>query len=77
MRIVDRNIHLSLCTLLLGGYLGSAALAQDVRSDTELQSEITSKALKKSKLENVHVSMHDGVATLTGTVGVYDLKEES
>jgi hyperosmotically inducible protein len=77
MKIVDRNIRLSLYMLLLGSYLGSAALAQDARNDTELQSEITSKALNKSKLENVHVSMHDGVATLTGTVGVYDLKEEA
>jgi osmotically-inducible protein OsmY len=55
----------------------AAVLVQTSQSDADLQSEITYKALNKSKLKNVHVSLHDGVATLTGSVEVYDQKEEA
>jgi hyperosmotically inducible protein len=58
-------------------FTSAPSLAQSSQSDTNLENEITSKALNKAKLKNVHASVNDGVATLTGTVEVYDLKDEA
>jgi hyperosmotically inducible periplasmic protein len=70
--------HLPFVLLLAGSIFASvAAVPQSSQSDATLQSEIMNKALNKSKLKNIHVSLNDGVATLTGTVEVFDLKEEA
>jgi hyperosmotically inducible periplasmic protein len=64
--------------LLCGTVFASAsALAQSTWSDPSLENEIANKALNKTRLKNVHASLHNGVATLTGTVEVFDLKEEA
>jgi osmotically-inducible protein OsmY len=65
------------CFVLLGSCIDSALSQGQSADDAELQSEVSNKALNKSKLKNVRVSFHDGVATLTGTVEVYDEKEEA
>ncbi|MDW5266850.1 MULTISPECIES: BON domain-containing protein [Acidobacteriaceae] len=80
MRITKTKFitHLPFVLLLAGSIFASvAAVAQSSQSDATLQSEIINKALNKSKLKNIHVSLNDGVATLTGTVEVFDLKEEA
>jgi hyperosmotically inducible protein len=55
----------------------NAVAAQPSQTDSSLQTEITNKALNKSKLANVRVTVNDGVATLTGSVDVFDQKEEA
>lgn len=78
MRLINKIVPMLACAFLLGSCMNSAAaLVQTFQSDADLQSEITNKALNKSKLKNVRVSLHDGVATLTGSVEVYDQKEEA
>jgi osmotically-inducible protein OsmY len=57
--------------------IAAPSVYQSSPSDPNLESEIANKALNKTKLKNVHVSLHDGVATLTGTVELFDLKEEA
>jgi hyperosmotically inducible protein len=78
MRLINKIVPMLACAFLLCSCMNSAAaLVQTSQSDADLQSEITNKALNKSKLKNVRVSLHDGVATLTGSVEVYDQKEEA
>lgn len=79
MKMIKKKLALLPCTLLLGGSMvaPAAMVAQSSQSDSTLQNEIANKALNKPKLKNVQVSLHDGVATLTGTVAAFDLKEEA
>lgn len=79
MRTTKTKHTLLFFALLLGGSILTpyVTVAQSSQSDSNLQNEITNKALNKAKLKNVQVSLHDGVATLTGTVEVFDLKEEA
>jgi hyperosmotically inducible protein len=53
------------------------ATAQVTADDANLQAEIANKALNKPKLKNVHASVQNGIVTLSGTVDVFDLKEEA
>jgi osmotically-inducible protein OsmY len=48
-----------------------------VSDSSNLKAEIINKALNKPRLRNVQVSVGDGVAMLTGTVEVFDLKQEA
>ncbi|HEY6374214.1 MAG TPA: BON domain-containing protein [Edaphobacter sp.] len=62
------------------GYLSiptMQAVSQTSNGDSDLKAEIMNKALNKPKLKNVQVSISDGTATLTGTVEVFDLKQEA
>jgi hyperosmotically inducible protein len=63
-------VLLVLCSSLL-------AVAQSPQNDDDLRAEIVNKALNKSKLKQIQVNVHGGVATLTGSVDVFDLKEEA
>jgi osmotically-inducible protein OsmY len=53
------------------------ATAQATADDANLQAEITNKALNKPKLKSVHASVENRIATLSGSVDVFDLKEEA
>ena len=53
------------------------ATAQVTADDANLEAEIANKALNKPKLKNVHASVQNGIVTLSGTVDVFDLKEEA
>jgi hyperosmotically inducible periplasmic protein len=66
-------------TALFVAFHSGSAISATLTADnaSNLQAEIANKALNKPKLKNVQVSFHDGVATLTGTVEVFDLKEEA
>ena len=55
----------------------SEAAAQSSPSDNSLRAEVTNKALNKSKFKGVQVSVQNGVAKLTGTVDVFDTKEDA
>jgi hyperosmotically inducible protein len=46
-------------------------------SDLNLQAEVVNKALNKPKLKGVTATAHDGVITLTGTLPLFDLKQEA
>ena len=55
----------------------AVAAGQSVQSDTNVQAEVINKALNKPSLKDVKVTAHDGVVTLTGTVPLFDLKQEA
>jgi len=79
MRMTKMKLTILPYALLFAGSIltSAATVAQSSQSDSTLQIEVIHKALNKAKLKNVQVSLHDGVATLTGTVEVFDLKEEA
>jgi hyperosmotically inducible periplasmic protein len=79
MRMTKMKLTILPYALLFAGSIltSAATVAQSSQSDSTLQNEVIHKALNKAKLKNVQVSLHDGVATLTGTVEVFDLKEEA
>ena len=54
-----------------------AAAAQSVQNDTNLQAEVMNKALNKTELKGVQATAHDGAVTLTGTVKLFELKQEA
>ncbi|HUH62713.1 MAG TPA: BON domain-containing protein [Terracidiphilus sp.] len=60
-------------SLAAAGRSGSYALGQD---DSGLAGEVQSK-LNKSQFKNVKVSVQNGVATLTGTVDMYESKVDA
>jgi hyperosmotically inducible periplasmic protein len=55
----------------------AVAAPQPGQSDPNLQAEVMNKALNKPNLKGVQASAHDGVITLTGTVPLFDLKQEA
>ena len=80
--IVRKPRNLSVTTALLAGAMclvphPSLATALVTADDANLQAEITNKALNKPKLKSVHASVENGIATLSGSVDVFDLKEEA
>src|ERR1700726_1743676 len=54
-----------------------AAAEQTAQNDTNLQAEVMNKALNKTDLKGVQATAHDGAVTLTGTVKLFELKEEA
>jgi hyperosmotically inducible protein len=52
------------------------ATALPPKNDINLQAEILNKVLNKPNLKGVKVSAHGGVITLTGTVPLFELKQE-
>jgi osmotically-inducible protein OsmY len=54
----------------------AGALAQSP-DDVNLRAEIMNKALNKSEFKGVQVDVQNGVAKLTGTVDVFDTKEDA
>jgi hyperosmotically inducible protein len=55
----------------------AVAAAQPAQNDTNLQAEVMNKALNKPHLQGVKATAHNGVVTLTGTVPLFDLKQEA
>jgi hyperosmotically inducible protein len=55
----------------------AAAAAQPAESDTNLRADVINRALNKPNLKDVKAAAHDGVITLTGTVPLFDLKQEA
>jgi osmotically-inducible protein OsmY len=55
----------------------SAASAQSGASDNNLRAEVMNKALNKSKFKGVQVAVQNGIVKLTGTVDVFDTKEDA
>ena len=55
----------------------AVAAAQPGPNDTNLQAEVINKALNKPNLKGVKATAHEGVITLTGTVPLFDLKQEA
>jgi hyperosmotically inducible protein len=54
-----------------------AAAAQPAQNDNNLQAEVMNKALNKQYLKDVQATTYNGVVTLTGTVKLFELKEEA
>ena len=82
MRNARLGVALTAVTLMLGSgstliSRHSAAYAQTSTDDNSLRAEIMNKALNKSKFKDVQVSVQGGVARLTGTVDVFDIKEDA
>ncbi|MBT9329842.1 BON domain-containing protein [Paracidobacterium acidisoli] len=61
---------------LLAAVLSLGVSAAFGQSDSQLQAS-AQKALNGSKMKNVQVSVQNGVATLSGSVDVFDLKEQA
>lgn len=55
---------------------GATVFAQSA-GDSNLRAQIMNKALNKSEFKNIEVSVQNGVATLTGTVAVFDAKRQA
>jgi hyperosmotically inducible periplasmic protein len=53
------------------------AAAKPAQNDTNLQADVINKALNKPNLKGVKATAHDGIVTLTGTVPLFDLKQEA
>jgi hyperosmotically inducible periplasmic protein len=72
---------LPVLALVLGASVSAlpyaVAAAQPGQNDTNLQAEVINKALNKPNLKGVQATAHDGVITLTGTVPLFDLKQEA
>jgi len=62
---------------LVPGSLTGVAVAQMSPADNNLRAEVMNKALNKSKFKNVQVSVANSVVKLTGTVDVFDTKEDA
>jgi osmotically-inducible protein OsmY len=54
----------------------AVAIAQSAQ-DAQIKADILNNALNKSKFKNVQVNVQNGIATLTGTVDVYDTKADA
>jgi len=69
----------SLIPLLVAGCMlvSPCTMVFGQTSDADLRAEIMNKALNKSEFKGVQASVHDGVATLTGTVDVFDAKRRA
>jgi hyperosmotically inducible periplasmic protein len=71
----------SLIPLAVAGLMlvfsSAMAFGQSMADDNNLRAEIINKALNKSQFKNIQVSVHNGVAKLTGTVDVFDTKEQA
>jgi len=79
MKHVNRRF-IPLLTLVLGASISAlpyAVAAQPAQNDTNLQAEVMNKALNKTNLEGVKATAHDGVVTLTGTVPLFNVKQEA
>jgi hyperosmotically inducible protein len=67
--------------VVLGAFVSAlpyaAAAAQAAENDTNLQAEVINRALNKPNLKGVNAAAHDGVIALTGTVPLFDLKQEA
>ncbi|HUY80815.1 MAG TPA: BON domain-containing protein [Acidobacteriaceae bacterium] len=76
----------SMIPLLVAGFLLFGAgtfsphalvFAQASAADSNMHAEILNKALKNSKFKDVKVSVQGGMVKLTGTVGVFDTKNQA
>lgn len=74
----------SLIPLVVAGFLliGTATLSPRAMvyaqsTDNNLRAEIMNKALNKSQFKGINVSVHNGIARLTGTVSVFDFKRQA
>ena len=74
-----RTMRRSLIPLLVAGCMlvSPCAMVFGQTSDADLQAEVMKKALSKSEFKGIQVSVHDGIATLTGTVDVFDAKRRA
>jgi hyperosmotically inducible protein len=72
---------LAALVLVLGAFVLAsqypAATAQSAQNDNNLQAEVMNNALNKPNLKGVQATAHDGVVTLTGTVKLFELKQEA
>ncbi|MBV8115656.1 MAG: BON domain-containing protein [Silvibacterium sp.] len=79
-RIIRSLVPIVVGFLLIGGSAAlsthSIAVAQ-ASEDNNLRAEIMNKALNKSQLKNVQVSVTNGIAHLTGTVDTFYWKQEA
>jgi hyperosmotically inducible protein len=55
----------------------AVAAGRPAPTDTNVQAEVINKALNRPNLKGVKATAHDGVITLTGTVPLFDLKQEA
>lgn len=69
---------IAVLALVLGASVSALPYAVAAsQNDTNLQAEVLNKALNKSNLKDVKATAHDGVVTLTGTVPLFELKQEA
>jgi hyperosmotically inducible periplasmic protein len=71
----------SVLALVLGASVSTlpyaVAAGRPAPTDTNVQAEVINKALNRPNLKGVKATAHDGVITLTGTVPLFDLKQEA
>ena len=81
-----KKIQLSIATTAIAFLLCSGSVsisrhagvfAQSSSDDNNLRAEITNKALNKPKFKGIQVDVQSGVVKLTGTVDVFDTKEDA
>lgn len=77
LSIAATAIALLLCSGSVSVSRHAGAFAQSTPDDNNLRAEITNKALNKSKFKSIQVDVQGGVVKLTGTVDVFDTKEDA
>src|ERR1700761_2352163 len=72
---------LSVLALVLGASVATLphaiASGQPAQKDTNIQAEVMNKALNKPGLKSVKATAQDGAVTLTGTVPLFELKQQA
>jgi hyperosmotically inducible periplasmic protein len=72
---------LSVLALVLGASVATlphaVASGQPTQKDTNIQAEVMNRALNKPGLKGVNATAHDGAVTLTGTVSLFELKQQA
>jgi hyperosmotically inducible periplasmic protein len=76
VRRFQRSLTLSVALGLMIANEGCILAQGQSPQDAQIQADM-SKSLDNKRFKDVKASVHDGVVTLTGTVGVYSEKEEA
>jgi hyperosmotically inducible periplasmic protein len=76
MRITKRNFKAALLATLLGATLVSFPRISAAADDSSTAASVQSK-LGDSKYKNVKVAVENGIATLSGTVDLYEFKADA
>ena len=68
--------HVSFAAPMIGGAAASASMSVSMEDESSVAAEVTAK-LNKKQFQNVKVTVENGVATLSGTVDLFEYKNDA